>query len=102
MDRIYSMLGLAMKAGQIKSGGFLTVESIRAGTARLVIIAADAQKNTSKKVTDKCNYYHVPFRVCGIKSELGGAIGRGDCACAAITDEGFAKSIMRLTESTGG
>ena len=96
------MLGLAMKAGKIKSGGFLTQESIRAGTACLVIIAADAQKNTGKRITDKCNYYNVPFRVYGIKSELGGAIGKGECACAAVTDEGFAKSIMQLTENTGG
>ena len=39
-------LGLAMKSGNVVSGEFLTEQAIRAGTARLVIVAEDASDNT--------------------------------------------------------
>ena len=42
MDRVYSMLGIAAKAGKVKSGAFLTVQEILAGRARLVLLVKDA------------------------------------------------------------
>ncbi len=41
-------LGLAMKSGNVVSGEFLTEQAIRAGTARLVIVAEDASDNTKR------------------------------------------------------
>ena len=93
------MLGLAMKAGKLRCGGFLTEESIRSGQAQLVILAQDAKKNTYKTISDKCGYYAVPLQVYGTKEQLGRALGRGEIACAALTDEGFAGSIRKMLRS---
>ena len=49
MDRVYSMLGIAAKAGKVKSGAFLTVQEILAGRARLVLLVKDAGSNTVKQ-----------------------------------------------------
>ena len=54
MDRVYSMLGIAAKAGKVKSGAFLTVQEILAGRARLVLLVKDAGSNTVKQIRDKC------------------------------------------------
>ena len=56
-------LGLAMKSGNVVSGEFLTEQAIRAGTARLVIVAEDASDNTKKKFCNSCSYYQVPLAI---------------------------------------
>ena len=93
-DRVFSLLGLAAKAGRIASGGFSAEEAVKSRKARLVLIAEDAQANTVKKFTDKCTFYKIPFRFYGSKAALGHAVGKDPRACIAVTDKGFAESIL--------
>ena len=97
-DRIYSMLGLAMKAGKVVSGEFAVDKSIKEGSAFLVIIASDASDNTRKKFSNSCEFYEVQQYIYGTKEELGRAIGRDMRSSLAITDEGFAKSLGKYLE----
>ncbi len=98
-QRIYSMLGMAQRAGRIQSGMFLTEESVRGKTAMLVIIATDAKKNTVKTLQNKCSHYDVPLRYFGTAEALGHAVGKELRSCAAITDAGFAKKLMQLIDA---
>lgn len=91
--KVLGTLGLAMKAGKVVSGEFMTENAIRDGRAKLVIIAADASANTKKKFADSCHYYKVPHVEWGDKDILGNAIGKEFRASLAVTDGGFAKSI---------
>ena len=50
--KVLGSLGLAMKAGDVVSGEFMTEKAIREGIARLVIVAKDASGNTKKKFAD--------------------------------------------------
>lgn len=93
-DRIFSLLSIAAKAGMVVSGGFSAEEAVRRRKACLVLIAEDAQANTVKKFTDKCSHYKIPFRFYGSKEALGHAVGRQSRACVALTDRGFADSIL--------
>ena len=52
-DNTIMMLGLAMKAGKVISGETGCENSIRDGSAYLVILAEDASANTMKKFKDK-------------------------------------------------
>ena len=94
--KVYRLLGLAEKAGRVKSGTFLTEEAVRTGKARLVLLAEDAERNSRKTVTDKCSTYHVTVCEYGTKEELGAAMGKGLRSCAAITDAGFAEAMQKL------
>lgn len=94
--RFYSLLGLAAKAGKIKSGEFQTEEAVKKYRAALVIVADDASNNTKKQFKDMCSYYDVPIIICGSKDELGHSIGREMRASLAVTDEGFSKSILKI------
>ena len=40
--KVYSLLGLAAKAGRLKSGEFMTEQSVKDGKGVLVIVAGDA------------------------------------------------------------
>lgn len=92
--RIYSMLGLATKAGKIVSGEFMTEKTVKNGTACLVIVSEEASDNTKKMFTNMCRFYEVPLHIFGTKEELGNSMGKEFRASAAVTDPGFAKAIQ--------
>lgn len=92
---IYSMLGLATKAGKIVSGEFMTEKAVKSGTAYLVIVSEEASDNTKKMFTNMCRFYKVPLHIFGTKEELGISMGKAFRASVALTDPGFAKSIQK-------
>ncbi len=88
-------LGLAMRAGKVVSGEFMTENAIREGRARLVIVAADASAGTKKKFNDSCKYYKVPIYISSDKETLGHSLGKKERASLAVIDEGFAGAIRK-------
>ena len=95
-DKVFSMIGLATKAGKTFSGEF----AVKERKAKLVIVSEDASDNTKKLFTNKCDFYKIPVFVCGSRSQLGKATGNQERASIAISDEGFSKSIINiLTEN---
>lgn len=97
--QIYSLLGLAMKAGRISSGEFMTEKAVKTSQAKLVIVAGDASDNTRKHFADMCAYYHVPLIVFGARDELGAAIGKEFRASLSVNDDGFAKTLKQRIDS---
>ena len=100
-DKILSLLGLAAKAGKTASGGFSAEEAVKSRKAHLLILADDAQHNTVKKFTDKCRSHNVPLRFYGSREELGRAVGKESRACVAVTDRGFAQSLLKKLQDAG-
>lgn len=97
-DKVLSLIGLATKAGRTVSGEFCTEKEVKAGTARLVIVAEDASDNTKKKFQNMCDFYQVPIRFYDDKDALGHAMGKEFRASLAILDEGFAGSVLKQLE----
>ena len=95
------MLGLACKAGKVVSGEFAVEKSVKSGAARLTIVAEDASDNTVKMFSNKCSFYEIPIFQFGMREELGHAIGKEFRASLAVTDDGFAKSLMKQLEAAG-
>ena len=91
--KVLGSLGLAMKAGCVVSGEFMTEKAIRDRRAKLVILAEDASENTKKKFTDSCHFYKIPCVQFGDREILGNAVGKQFRASLAVTDKGFAVSI---------
>lgn len=98
-NRILSMISLAKKAGKLVSGEFAVDAAGKSGEACLIILAEDASDRTLKSVTDMCRFYEVPYVIYSTKDNLGRAIGKENRAQIAITDENFAKGILKLFES---
>ena len=94
IDKVLSQLGLARKAGRLVSGEFMTEKAIVEEKACLIIIANDASDNTKKHFNDMCNFRKIPYITYGTKQNLGKALGYEVRASIAVTDEGFAKSII--------
>ena len=95
-NNILNMLGLALRAGRLEVGEEPVGAVCRARDCRLIIIARDAADNTFRRVrhfadAGQCLWISVPFT----KDELGNAVGRTSCAMLALTDIGFAESIVK-------
>ena len=98
-QRLMRLIGLAAKAGRVRSGGFSAEESVRSGKAAICMLASDASENTIKNFEDMCLHRGVPLvRTPFTKEALGHMIGRGDRASLTVEDQGFAESMLRSAQ----
>ena len=97
-NKVYSLLGIAMRGRNLVSGEFQTMEAIKKGSAMLVIIAEDASGNTTKLFTDKCTFYEVPVFRYGTKEGLGRAVGKDLRSSIGVCDAGLADAIIKQLE----
>lgn len=98
--KVFSMIGLATRAGKTVSGEFSTEKAVKSFAAEIVIVAEDASDNTKKLFADKCSFYEVPYYVFGTKEQLGHAMGKQFRASLAVKDPGFAKTLCKLLDET--
>ena len=94
-DGVLSLLGLAQKGGNVKSGEFMTETTVKEGKSFLVILAADASDNTKKKFSDMCAFRDIPYREYSDKEKMGHAMGKEFRASCSITDENLAKALVK-------
>ena len=95
MDKVLNFLGMCKRAGSLVTGEDGALGAVRSGEAKLVMLAADAAENTSKKAdfySETCGA--VLVRLPYSKDELGDMLGRRVCAVIAVTDKNFARSFL--------
>ena len=73
--RALGTLGLATRAGFVKSGGDVCEREIRAGRVRLALMDAGVSDNTRDKFSALCAAKNVPLRILP-EDALGSAIGQ--------------------------
>ena len=94
-DPILQLLGLAQRAGAVKSGEFMTENTIKEGKSFLCMVALDASENTRKQFKNMCDFYGVPIVEYATKEILGHAIGKEYRASLCVTNEDLAKGIKQ-------
>ena len=92
---ILSLLGLALRGGNLAVGEEPAEAVSRARDARVLLLAADAADNTRRRVehfaqAGQCLWLRLPFT----KAELGKAVGRSAAAIVAVTDIGLANAVV--------
>ena len=99
-DNALSLLGLALRGGNLAVGEEPVREVCKSRRARLVLTAADAAQNSadrSRRWAEEGGAAWV--RLPWDKETLGAALGRKLCAVAALTDRGlaaaFAEKLLR-------
>ena len=100
-NNVLSLLGLALRGGRLAVGEEPAALAAKAGQARLLLTSSDAAGNTLRRAEHlaeegHCLHLTLPFS----KAELGGALGRGSAAIAALTDTGLAAAVAeRLAQA---
>jgi ribosomal protein L7Ae-like RNA K-turn-binding protein len=101
MNKTYSMISLANKAGKLVTGEDAVRNSIRNGKVKLAIVAEDASDNTKKRFMSSAAFYNVPLVIWGMKEELGSCIGKSERSVLGITDENFCRSLQEKLPAEG-
>ena len=76
MNKIFSMIGLATRAGKTVSGEFSVEKAVKTKKAFLVLVSEEASDNTKKLFQNKCKHYQIPVYIYGSREELGSSTGR--------------------------
>ena len=94
MSKALQYLGIARMSGNIELGEEQSKALVKAGKARALLLASDASEGVRKRAEGYVYGFRAPLIVLPYtKAELGGAVGRAQCAVAAIRDLGLAKSL---------
>lgn len=95
-EKTLNLLGLMRKANAIAVGETNTGGAVRAGKAKLLLLAADVSDNARSRAR---GFTHgrdiVTVTLPFTKDEIAAHVGVSGCAMAAITDIGFANAFMK-------
>ncbi len=95
MDSALGLIGLALRAGRLAVGETAVEELCAKKKCRLLLVSSDAALNTLRKAERLAEMCRSPLLTLPcIKSDFGTALGRQQCAIAALSDPGFANAIM--------
>ena len=98
MDKVYSLLGLATKAGQLLSGDETCERAIKSDKAVLVIVSKDASENTKDKFKSMCKFRNVCYREYGEKQELGKYTGKDKRSVLVVLSRDFKNGLLKLID----
>lgn len=95
-EHILSMLGLALKAGRVEVGEEPVGAAARAKKARVIFVAQDAAPSSVRRAQ---SFARTGSTLCvtlpADKDALGRSLGRSGVAMCAVTDIGFAQSLVK-------
>ncbi|QLK85883.1 YlxQ family RNA-binding protein [Staphylococcus sp. 17KM0847] len=97
-QQFLNFLGIAMRAGKVKTGESVLLTEIKKQRLKLVLIAEDASNNTKKILENKCTTYRIPYRMVSNRYDLGKAMGKQARVNIGITDQGFAKKLITMID----
>ncbi|MFZ5634827.1 MAG: L7Ae/L30e/S12e/Gadd45 family ribosomal protein [Bacillota bacterium] len=95
---VLNMIGLARRAGHVRSGDAAVRSTIVRREARLIILAEDAAERTKKVFGRLAGDAGMPMIFYGTRDNLGRVLGKPSRSVVAITDENFARDIIRRME----
>ena len=99
-EKALRLLGLARHARRLEAGEEPVVILCRSGKARLVLLASDAGGHTLRRAENLCRGKNTPLLITPLtKDELGSALGCNACALCALSDTGFAVSLLQALEN---
>jgi ribosomal protein L7Ae-like RNA K-turn-binding protein len=101
LQKIFSMIGFAQKAGKISSGTMAARSSLIRQRAYLLIMSYDISENTRESLVTVCKKQKIPWVTLGNKFELGTSAGKAYRVAVTINDPGMANSIIELLQSRG-
>ena len=94
MHKIYSMLGIAKKGGNISIGFDATEIDIEKKKSFLIIIASDASDKTKKNIKFICDKYNCAYIEFGEKEILGRSLGRKVVSVLSVNDKNIASYLL--------
>lgn len=86
-------VGVARRAGCVEIGTRAVRQAARDGRLEAILVARDASANARERFERVGLASGADLLVCGDRSALGGAVGRGPVAALGITASGLAELV---------
>ena len=103
MDNIPAFLGLIFRAGRLVPGEEPAAGACLSRKAQLVLAASDASENTLRRIRRVCESENALLLSLPLtKEEMGSGLGWASCAVAAVTDLGFAATLLDKLAAADG
>lgn len=94
-EKITTLIGFAQKSNKVVSGTTTVKANFAKKNIKLIIISEDAPENTIQKWQKYCFEQSIPMIVMLTKLQLGLTLGKSPRYILGITDEDFAKAILK-------
>lgn len=101
MDKILNYIGLAYRANKILLGEEI-LTNFRYKKVKLLFLAKDISLKSRERYLKKCHYYQIEFIDDYDTKALSICLGRLLVKTLAITDDGFAKAILKERRCING
>jgi len=103
MSKALNYLGIARKGGGIETGEDNSSGLVKAGKARVLIVASDTSEGAKRRAEGyvyetNTLLVEVPFT----KDEIAGITGKSGCSMAAMTDLGLAAAFLKALADENG
>ncbi len=98
-EKVISLLGLAMRSGNVVSGDFIVEKTIKKRQVKLLLLSEEVAKNNAEKYEHLSERYGLTMRQILTKEELGNAIGKEARVVVGVIDAGFAKKLVELIDT---
>ena len=95
-DQVFKLLGLANRARKLTLGMTATLQSIRRGKLKLLIVATDCSENARSKIQFAAQQSQIIILNFGTKDELGRYLGRNEVGIIGVEDSGFANALQKI------
>lgn len=94
--RLQQLLGLAQAAGKAVSAEPEVEGNLRRNKVRLLILAEDATERVRKKYQQEAEINEVTLITALTRNDIGQALGKSPRGIAAVLDNGFKKSVLKI------
>lgn len=94
-NRIFNLLGMARKSGQVVSGSNMVLESLDPSVTALVLLAEDVSPGIAEKVLWRAARFDIPCQRLYDKALLGQVLGKGERSVVALKTGPLADSMIK-------
>lgn len=94
LQKIFGLIGLAMRAGKLAAGRFAVIKSLKQDKAKLILFSGDASEKLQKEITSLAG--EIKVVQAARKKALGAVLGRKELAVLTVLDDNFADEIYKL------
>lgn len=101
LDPIYSLLGLAQRAGQVASGEMAAEIALKKGQGRIAFLADDASERSRERCLFMTRKAGIRCYPGGSREALGTALGKAPRTLVVVTGDSFAKGLRPLLDRSG-
>jgi len=99
LRKVYNIIGLAQKAGQVSAGTMAARTSLIRKRACLLVMSSDISSSTKESLMSLCKRQKVPWVEIGNKYDLGTAVGKAYRVALTINDSNMAKALLDCLET---